>query len=190
MSFTIPNLLTLLRMGLVPPFVVFLINGEAKKALLIVLAAGVTDALDGFIARFFNQRSALGALLDPLADKLLVDSAYVVLAIPTIHHGFQIPLWVTVLVIARDVLLVVVATALYLAHGIRNFPVTLLSKITTVFQFSAIVLVLLTALRPELETAAIVVLYTMAALTLASGLDYIYRTNRRIEDRPRPTAAS
>ena len=81
----------------------------SRKALLIFLVAGVTDALDGFIARFWGQQSLLGAYLDPIADKLLLTSAYVVLSIPSLNHGAPIPLWVTILVIARDVLIVAVA---------------------------------------------------------------------------------
>ena len=123
MTFTIPNLLSLLRMGLIPLFIIMVVNGDPPKALLIFLVAGVTDALDGFIARFWKQQSPLGAYLDPMADKLLLTTAYVVLAIPSLNHGgTQIPAWVTILVIARDVLIVAVALVLSLAAGIRNFP--------------------------------------------------------------------
>ncbi|HVT57867.1 MAG TPA: CDP-alcohol phosphatidyltransferase family protein [Thermoanaerobaculia bacterium] len=179
MTFTIPNLLSLLRMALVGPFIITLINGQSKKALLIVAVAGISDVLDGFIARFFNQSSPLGAYLDPLADKLLITAAYVVLAIPGLRHGFQIPVWVTVVVIARDVLLVIVALVLYLAAGVRQFPVSLLSKATTFLQIGAVIVVLLTGLRPELESAALVLLYIVAAFTLVSGFDYVWKAGRR-----------
>lgn len=178
MTFTIPNLLSLLRMGLVPLFIITLVNGDPRKALLIFVVAGVTDALDGFIARFWNQRSLLGAYLDPIADKLLLTSAYVVLSIPSLNHGTQIPLWVTILVIARDVLLVVVGLVLYLAAGVRKFPPTVLSKINTVLQVVAVVLVLISGTLPEnrfVELAAVTSLYLVAGLTVASGLDYVYR---------------
>jgi cardiolipin synthase len=181
MTFTIPNLLCLLRMGLVPLFIITLVNGDPRKALLIFVVAGVTDALDGFIARFWNQKSLLGAYLDPAADKLLLTSAYVVLSIPSLNHGTQIPLWVTILVIARDVLLVVVALVLYLAAGIRKFPPTILSKINTVLQVLAVMLVLISGTLPDLrslELATLMVLYLVAAFTLASGLDYVYRMAR------------
>jgi cardiolipin synthase len=189
MSFTIPNLLSLLRMALVGPFIIALINGQAKRALLIVALAGVSDALDGFIARFFNQQSLLGTYLDPLADKLLVTAAYITLALPGLRHGaFQIPAWVTVVVIARDLLLVVVALVLYLAAGVRRFPASMLSKITTVFQVGAVVVVLLTGLWPELDTTALVLVYSVAILTLGSGIDYVWRANR-LFDRQDPPAA-
>jgi cardiolipin synthase len=186
MSFTIPNLLSLLRMALVPPFIIALINGQSKRALLIVVLAAISDALDGFIARFFHQQSLLGSYLDPLADKLLVTAAYVILAVPGLRHGgaFQVPVWVTVVVIARDVLLVVVALGLYLAANVRSFPPSLLSKITTVFQFGAVVVVLLTGLWPELDTTALVLVNAVAALTLASGFDYVWRANRLFDRHP------
>jgi cardiolipin synthase len=181
MTFTIPNLLCLLRMGLVPLFIITLVNGDPRKALLIFVVAGVTDALDGFIARFWNQQSLLGAYLDPIADKILLTSAYVVLSIPSLNHGTQIPLWVTILVIARDVLLVVVALVLYLAAGVRKFPPTILSKINTVLQVAAVALVLVSGTLPDnrfIEMAAVTSLYLVAGLTLASGLDYVYRMAR------------
>jgi cardiolipin synthase (CMP-forming) len=181
MTFTIPNLLCLLRMGLVPLFIITLVNGDPRKALLIFVVAGVTDALDGFIARFWNQQSLLGAYLDPIADKILLTSAYVVLSIPSLNHGVQIPLWVTILVIARDVLLVVVALVLYLAAGVRKFPPTILSKINTALQVAAVVLVLVSGTLPDnrfIEMAAVTSLYLVAGLTLASGLDYVYRMSR------------
>jgi cardiolipin synthase len=183
MSFTIPNLLSLLRMALVPPFIIALINGQMKRALLIVVLAAVSDVLDGFIARFFHQQSLLGTYLDPLADKLLVTAAYVTLSLPGLHRGFQIPAWATIVVIARDVLLVIVALVLYLAAGVRRFPPSLLSKITTLFQVGAVVVVLLTGVWPELDTAALVLIYAVAALTLTSGLHYVWRANR-LFDRP------
>lgn len=181
MIFTIPNLLTLLRMGLIPLFIITLVNGEPRKALLVFVVAGVTDALDGFIARFWKQQSLVGSFLDPLADKLLLMSAYVVLSIPSVSHGAPIPLWVTVLVITRDVLLVTVALVVFVAVGVRRFPPTILSKINTVFQVVAIVLVLLAGTLPEvrlLELASETCLYLVAGLTLASGLDYVYRATQ------------
>ena len=186
MSFTIPNLLSLLRMALVGPFIIALLNGQVKRALLVVAVAGISDVLDGFIARFFNQQSLLGTYLDPLADKLLVTAAYIILALPGLRHpgAFQIPSWVTVVVIARDVLLVVVALVLYLAAGVRTFPPSVLSKITTVFQIGAVVVVLLTGIWPEIDSAALVLVYAVAFLTLASGLDYVWRANRLFDRHP------
>lgn len=181
MIFTIPNLLSLLRMGLIPVFVILVVNGDLKKALLLFVVAGVTDAMDGAVARFWKQQSLLGTYLDPIADKLLLTTAYVVLSIPTLNHGTPIPLWVTILVIARDVLLVAVALVMYLAAGVRKFPPSVLSKINTVCQVVAVVLVLVSSAFPSLrwiELAAVTTLYLVAGTTLASGLDYIYRASR------------
>ena len=181
MTFTIPNLLSLLRMGLVPLFIITVVNGDWRKALLIFVVAGVTDALDGFIARFWNQQSLLGAYLDPIADKLLLMSAYVVLSIPSFQRGAEIPLWVTILVIARDVLIVVMALVLHLAAGIRKFPPSVLSKVNTALQVAAVVLVLVSGTLPELrfiELAADTAIFLVAGLTVASGLDYTYRVSR------------
>lgn len=181
MIFTIPNLLTLLRMGLIPLFIITLVNGDPRKALLVFVVAGITDALDGFIARFWKQQSLLGSYLDPIADKLLLMSAYVVLSIPGLSHSAPIPLWVTILVIARDVLIVAVALVLYLAVGIRRFPPSVLSKINTVLQVVAVVLVLLAGTLPDirfLELAADTTVYLVAGFTVASGLDYVYRASK------------
>jgi cardiolipin synthase len=180
MTFTIPNLLSLLRMGIVPIFIIAVLNGDAKKALILFVAAGISDALDGALARLLHQQSLLGTYLDPVADKLLMISAYVALSIPALNRGPQIPLWVTVLVLARDILLVVVALVLYLAAGVRNFPVTILSKVTTVCQVLAVMLVLISApdIAPAVSPVAEMSLYLVAILTLASGLFYVYRVNR------------
>ena len=182
MIFTIPNILSILRMGLIPLFVILVMNGDASKALLLFLVIGVTDLLDGFIARFWRQQSLLGAYLDPMADKLLLTTAYVVLSIPSLNHGTQIPPWVTILVIARDVLLVLVALVLYLAAGIKKFPPSMLSKLNTVFQVLAVLLVLVSGVFPELrwiELAAVTTLYVVAGLTIASGLHYVYLYTHR-----------
>jgi phosphatidylglycerophosphate synthase len=107
-------------------------------------------------------------------------AAYVILAIPGLHHGTPIPVWVTVLVIARDVLLVVVALVLYLAQGVKRFPPSVLSKITTVFQVTAVAGVLLSGLFHDIEPVVLGTVYLVAALTLASGLDYVWRVHRRL----------
>jgi cardiolipin synthase len=175
---TVPNLLSILRMGLIPLFILAVLDGESKRALLCFAVAGITDALDGFIARFWRQQSALGAYLDPLADKLLLVSSYVVLAIPHLRPGLVIPLWVTALVITRDVVIVVVALVLHLAAGVSRFPPSPLSKVNTVVQVATVLVVLVSALNPQYEPAALFFVYLVAALTLGSGVEYIVRANR------------
>ncbi len=181
MTFTVPNLISLLRLGLVPLFIHAMVNGNWRRALLIFLIASVSDGLDGLIARFWHQQSLLGAYLDPLADKLLLTSAYVVLSIPSLNRGAEIPLWVTLLVVARDVLIVVMSLVFYLAAGIRKFPPTALSKVNTTFQLVAVILVLISGTLPERELVKLVAdttLLLVACLTVASSLDYIHRFGR------------
>ena len=174
---TVPNLLSLFRMGLIPLFVIAVLEREPVRALLIFVLAGVTDALDGVLARVLKQQSLLGMYLDPMADKLLLVSAYVLLSIPGTHDGVQIPLWVTVLVFARDLLIVVVALVLHLTMGIARFPPTWLSKLNTIAQVLTVLLVLVSAewqiFNVPAEWATIVV----GLLTLASGVDYVFRAH-------------
>ncbi len=178
MNFTIPNLLSLLRMGLIPLFIISVLDGRPKEAVLIFLVAGLTDALDGLIARFWSQQTVLGAYLDPMADKLLLVSAYATLAVPGVYPGVPIPVWVTVLVITRDVLIVVISLILYLAIGISKFRPTMISKLTTTVQVGAIVLVLLSGLVDGLDTVTRGAVILVAVFTVLSGLNYMVLANR------------
>lgn len=175
---TVPNLLSILRMGLIPIFVIAVLEGKMDRALACFAIAGVTDALDGFIARFWKQQSALGAYLDPLADKLLLVSSYVVLAIPNLRPGLVIPAWVTAFVITRDVVIVAVALLLHLAAGVSRFPPSPLSKINTAVQVGTVLAVLLSHRGPQIEAIASILVLLVAALTLGSGVEYIVRANR------------
>ena len=149
------------------------------QALWIFAIAGVTDALDGFIARFWHQQSALGAYLDPLADKLLLVTAYVMLAIPNLRTGLVIPAWVTALVITRDVVIVVVALVLHLAVGHLALPA--LAPEQDQHGGAAPGDRRRAALQPgpalRGRRASFLVLL-VAALTIGSGIEYIYRANR------------
>jgi cardiolipin synthase len=170
-------------MGLIPLFVIFITRGDAGKALAVFGLAGLTDALDGFIARFWRQQTLLGAYLDPAADKLLLTTAYVTLSIEAINPELTIPLWVTILVIARDVLIVTTVVSLHLALGIKTFRPAAVSKITTALQVAAVVALLVYLVRPSfpaLDELAIGLVYAVAVFTVASGLNYIYLTNRMV----------
>jgi cardiolipin synthase (CMP-forming) len=182
MNFTVPNLLSLFRMGLIPLFVISVLDGRPQRALLIFTVAGITDALDGLIARFFDQRSVLGSYLDPAADKLLLTTAYIMLCIPGLYPGTPIPIWVTVLVIFRDVAMVVVALVAYITLGIGTFPPSWLGKINTSAQIGAVVIVLLSGWRPGFHHAAVVAVHVVAVLTVASGFDYVRRLNLRLAE--------
>lgn len=178
MKLTIPNLLSIARMGLVPLFIIAIVDGRALHALIIFVIAGVTDALDGLIARFYDQKSTLGAYLDPAADKLLLTAAYLALALPGTSLAVKIPVWVTVLVIARDVVIVIMSLVLYLASGAKSFPPTWISKLTTAVQIITVAVVLLAGISPALEIPCLITIYLTAALTIASGLNYIRVANR------------
>lgn len=182
MNLTWPNLLSALRVALIPLFIIALIDGRPGRALILFGLASLTDLLDGFIARFYHQQSVLGAYLDPMADKLLLTSAYIMLAVPNLVPGVGIPIWLTVLVIARDVIIVVVALIIYLALGITKFPPSRISKWNTAFQLIAVFLVLLSGLSTLFELPARTTLYIVALLTVTSGLEYAYRFIYRAQD--------
>src|SRR5207302_3900330 len=123
--------LTLLRMLLIPAFVVLVIEGELGWALVIFATAGVTDALDGVIARRSGQKTTLGAWLDPMADKLMLVSAFVVLTLPGLGLANRLPFWLTALVISRDIGIVITVAIVNLAVGRRTFHPTIYAKVAT-----------------------------------------------------------
>ncbi len=135
---TAPNLLTLLRICLAPFLVAAILENRFALSFGLFLAAGLTDALDGLLARLLKQRTMLGQYLDPVADKLLLSTLFLVL----MHQGL-IPLRVTVLVFGRDVGILVVAAILYAAAGRREFRPSLLGKANTMAQVGAVAAVLL-----------------------------------------------
>ncbi len=191
---TWPNLLSALRVALVPLFIIAIIEGRPAWAFALFALAGLTDLLDGYIARHHQQQSVLGAYLDPAADKLLVTAAFILLSWPGVHLGLQIPIWVTVLVISRDVIIVTVALIVRLTVGLRRFPPTSISRWNTGFQIAAILAYLLTgltrevdslsSLSPEVDLLAQGVLAIMVVLTAVSGLEYAYRFIYRADELP------
>jgi cardiolipin synthase len=188
---SIPNVLSVLRMALVPLFIIAVIDGEAVKALVLFAVAGATDALDGVIARFWRQQTLLGTYLDPIADKLLLTSAYVVLTIPALNPELTIPLWVTVLVIARDVLIIVLGGVLHIVTGEISFPPLRIGKITTSAQIATVAVVLIGLAFDAHRFFALLapaLIYATAALTVLSGVGYIVRANRVVEAHNREEA--
>jgi cardiolipin synthase len=168
-------------MGLIPLFIIALVDGRPARALAIFLIAGLTDALDGFIARFWGQQSHLGTYLDPMADKLLLVAAFVILAIPPAGGGLTIPVWVSVLVIARDVLIVVMCLVFYLAVHVTSFQPAMIGKVSTAVQLGTVVLVLLARIWPRITGVAVGAIYATALLAVASGLFYMFRASRMSE---------
>jgi len=164
---TIPNLITILRVLLVPIFIIYMINDRTLGSLIIFVIASVSDALDGFIARVFHKKSDLGAYLDPLADKILLISAYITLAILK-----MIPPWLAVLIISRDVIILLGVLVLYLnRHPVKVHP-SLLSKSTTCLQIATILMVLSNGYL-NIEPIKIYAFWLTAGFTIASGLQYI-----------------
>ncbi|HDH87654.1 MAG: CDP-diacylglycerol--glycerol-3-phosphate 3-phosphatidyltransferase [Candidatus Aenigmatarchaeota archaeon] len=164
---TIPNLITILRVLLVPIFVIYIINDRTLGSLIIFVIASISDALDGFIARVFHRKSDLGAYLDPLADKILLVTAYTTLAILKMT-----PPWLAVLIISRDVIILLGVLVLYLnRHPVKVHP-SLLSKSTTCLQVATILMILSNSYL-NLEPIKIYTFWLTAGFTIASGLQYI-----------------
>ncbi len=187
---TLPNILTVIRMVLIPVFVSLLFYQRFAWALTVFICAGVTDGLDGLLARKFNQKSQLGTILDPIADKLLLVTAFIVLSLPNIYpqprpRHLPIPFWVTATVLSRDVFIIVGAWAINLATGFRGFRPSWLGKINTAVQILAIVTVLFAARMPELSGYLLPTTYAIVfACTVLSGFHYIYFASRLLGDRP------
>ncbi|MGB9406922.1 MAG: CDP-alcohol phosphatidyltransferase family protein [Terracidiphilus sp.] len=174
---TAPNLLTLLRICLAPFLVAAILNGHYALGFGLFAAAGLTDALDGLLARLLRQRSVLGQYLDPVADKLLLSTLFLVL----LHKGLM-PTTVTVLVFGRDVGILVVAAILYAAAGRREFKPSILGKGNTLAQVAAVAAVILHQLT-EARWVAIFeqwAIWATMALTVASGLHYAWVAARRV----------
>ncbi len=136
------NILTLSRILLIPVFLWMMLQEKPVEAFLVFLFAGLTDVLDGLAARLWRQRSKLGLWLDPLADKLLMTSAFVLLGLPAVSRPNAIPVWVVGIVIGRDVLIAMAAILLLRWRGRKTFYPSLMGKVSTVAQVLTVLLVL------------------------------------------------
>lgn len=181
---TVPNLLTFLRMALIPVFASLLFYGYSGWALFVFMIAGISDGADGFIARRFKQESELGTILDPIADKLLMTVAFIVLAMPHVlpqTRFLPVPFWVTATVIGRDVLIVTVAGAINIMTGFHGFKPSWLGKLSTTVQVAAVGLILLAAVFGYsfyLPT----VYFIVVLLAFISGIHYIFHVARLMKD--------
>lgn len=176
-----PNLLTLLRICLAPFLVSAIIEDRFALSFVLFVAAGLTDALDGALARWLKQRTVLGQYLDPVADKLLLSTLFLVLT-----HKDLIPAQVTVLVFGRDLGILVVAALLYAVIGRREFQPSVFGKANTVTQVTAVAVVLLQQFYAprwviDLRTIS---LDATVILTVASGLHYAWMVTRRVGAHP------
>jgi cardiolipin synthase len=169
-SLTIPNLITLFRILLTPLFIIFLIQGSYPKALVVFILAGVSDLADGLIARTWQQKSRLGSYLDPLADKILMAASFVTLSI---YH--QIPSWLTVLVLSRDVVLAMGVLIFRLADIPLVIRPSLAGKWTTTFQLTTVGFVLLSKIWAFPPLVLPVFFWVTGLLTTISGIQYFYR---------------
>ena len=169
----LPNLITFLRILLIPVFVSLLIRGNDTYALGVLVAAGLSDALDGFIARTWGFKTRVGEYLDPIADKLLFITSFVTLAVLN-----MIPAWVAVVIVGRDVLIGITALILMGFIDIRTYHPrpSVLGKTSTVLQVLTIVIVL-SGLKGEV---LYVFFFVTVAATAVSGLHYMYREIRTL----------
>jgi cardiolipin synthase len=187
---TLPNVLTVFRMALTPVFVSLLFYQKFVWALGAFILAGITDGLDGLLARRFQQQSPLGRILDPIADKMMLVTSFVVLSMrgvfPTpLPKHLPVPFWVTITVISRDIFILVGAVAINMVSGFRAFQPSFLGKVSTVVQIVAVAAVILAAQTRVGTGYYLPTVYTSVfTLTLLSGIHYIFFVSRLMnEDR-------
>jgi cardiolipin synthase len=178
---TVPNQITLLRLGFLPFFLILISYQRYRWALLVLVFAGLSDGIDGLLARKLNQRSAIGAYLDPIADKMLLSSSFMILAFEQ-----KLAWWLTIMVLSRDVMLLTVAAVIILISGYRPFPPSIFGKLTTTFQIILVFAVVLSAAYPmaHLGLAVKILIYAVASITTFSGFHYCVTIARRLSGTP------
>jgi len=177
--FTVPNQLTFLRLGFLPFFIISIHYRRYDIALAVLIIAALTDGLDGLLARSLDQKTALGAYLDPIADKLLLSSSFVVLAL-----NRKISWWLTILVLGRDILLLTSAAVILVVAGYRRFPPSIYGKLTTAVQILLVFAVVLLAVAdwPWLQFVRTILEYLVAGFRVFSGFHYSIVVARRLSD--------
>jgi cardiolipin synthase len=168
----LPNIISLVRILLIPVFVLMMIWRKTPEAFAVLLLAGSTDVLDGFTARALKQRTKLGTLLDPAADKLLITASFILLTIPRLNSPNVIPLWLTITVIGRDLFIVSGAFLLFKLRGQKTFPPSIPGKASTVCQIIVVWLVLLFNLAKVTPPFLVWLYFLTLALVILSTLDY------------------
>jgi len=174
---TVPNQITLLRLGFLPGFLILIFYERYGWALGVLVLAGLSDGIDGLLARRLNQKSELGAYLDPIADKLMLSSSFVILA-----FKHKIAWWLTILILSRDVLMLMVAAVILLISGYRPFPPSIYGKLTTTFQILLVFTVIAAAAfhAPWLAVIRQPIIYVVAGFTVLSGFHYSFVIARRL----------
>jgi cardiolipin synthase len=177
--FTAPNQLTLLRMVFVPFIVIHLVDGHYLWALVVFVIAGFSDGLDGLLARTLHQQTLLGQYLDPIADKLLLSTVFLVLSI--LH---KIPWKFTVVVFSRDISILAASAVLFAIAGLRNFRPSIFGKANTMSQIGAVFFVLLLEVRPQrwIWIARTVFLRATFIFTIVSALHYVILVQQRLRE--------
>jgi cardiolipin synthase (CMP-forming) len=182
-----PNQLTLLRMVFLPFIVIKLVEGHYRSALILFILAGFSDGLDGFLARGLGQQTVLGQYLDPIADKLLLSTVFLVLSI--LH---RIPWKFTIVVFSRDVSILAASAVLYAIAGLRDFRPSIFGKANTFAQVAAVFFVLLFAIDPSrwIGITRLTCLRAVFAFTIISALHYVYLVGRRLRAIPESASHS
>jgi cardiolipin synthase len=179
-------------MALIPVFASMLFYGHYKLALAFFVIAGVSDGIDGFLARRFKQESELGTIIDPIADKLLMTTAFIILSIPNVLppvRHLPVPFWVTITVIGRDVLILAVAGAINVITGFRGFRPSWLGKFSTLVQVVAVGLILFSAVTGY--SVYLPTTYTLVALVaFASGVHYVFQVARLMKEEEKTSDVS
>lgn len=173
-----PNQMTLLRLVIVPFIVISAVDGYYRTAFLLFIAAGISDGLDGLLARMLGQRTQLGQYLDPIADKLLLSTMFVTLSI--LH---RISWRITILVFSRDIGILVISTVLYLTAGLRDFRPGLFGKLNTLAQIVTVLAVMVAEFHPSATViwTRQVGFYATMGLTVASAVQYVFLVDRRLK---------
>jgi cardiolipin synthase len=177
---TAANQLTLLRLLLVPVFVLFMFYERPGWALVTFAVAGATDAFDGLLARKLGQPTTLGAWLDPMADKLLLTAMFVMLTLPGFGFANRLPVWLTILVLSRDIAIVLTVAVVNLAVKPRTFRPSMLGKVATVVFVMTGVVTLWANYVGERSVLVTIGVYLSLGLTLASGAEYVVRVAREL----------
>lgn len=173
-----PNQLTILRMICAPVCVALTLDGRLREAVAVFVLGAITDAFDGLIARYYKQRTLLGAILDPLADKMLLGSAFVAM---TFSHAVPVPIptWLTVIVLARDAIVVVSGLAIAFVSNRKAFAPSRLGKVSTAAQMLCVAIAFAANLTVVPEHLLAIVFAATGAVTVGSGLHYLYRSSSR-----------
>lgn len=181
-ALTPANQITLLRMLLIPAFVILVVYGHVGWALVVFATAGITDGLDGLIARRSGQKTRLGAWLDPMADKLLLVTTFIVLTLPGLGLANRLPIWLTVLIISRDVVIVLTVAIISLAIGPRTFQPTIYGKTATATYIVTAVIAMLFNYLGRHSLVVDFFIWASLAITLISGFHYMWYATRIIEE--------